>query len=221
MRKAVTAICLDLLWDNASNISAKFKMCFCKVILWLHAEGCGRRQHLCCPTGCPLLLITCGRAVPSICGETWTWERYGPGGATHWKWHRSTLGLLCSLPWRGRPEPCPVIAVISLQRESRSGPHMKEALSRRYDLDTSLTGKHRISTLSFTMFLTDFIRRSSPQHTGFYITRTKWPSRKLSCPSQFEDFPLGDRCPLGNHLTLQNKMKGPGQNKDLCLFLHV
>lgn len=84
---------------------------------------------------------------------------------------------------------------------------MKEALSSRYDLDISLIGNHKISTLFFTMFLTDVMKSSSPQHTGVYITKEKWPCRKSSCPSQLEDFPLGSRCPLGNHLTLQNKKK--------------
>ena len=95
--KADRTIFLGFLWGNASYRSAKFKMCFCKVILWLYAEVCGRRQHFCCPMGCPLMPLTCGRgAVPSSCGGTWiggSWGSYALGSDIETHWDSSAVSL--------------------------------------------------------------------------------------------------------------------------------
>lgn len=84
------------LWDNASYRSAKFKMCFCKVILWLYAEVCGRRQHCCSPVGYLLMILACGRkAEPSSCVGTWiwTWGSYTLGSDTETHWGSSAVSF--------------------------------------------------------------------------------------------------------------------------------
>lgn len=96
-------------------------------------------------------------------GEIWTWGSTGSKTETHWGSSAVLLG-----------EEVVNLAAISLQRGFRSEPQMKGALSTSYDLDICLTGKQRTSILFFT-FLTDCMKRSSSQNTGFYVTAKNGP----------------------------------------------
>lgn len=153
-RKAVTAIYLEFLWDNASSRPAQFNMCFWKVVLQPHAEGCGRRQHLCCPVGCPSHVVELYPQAVARHGYRPGWDmdlgelRAGSETETHWGSSGVSLG----------EEAVNLAQSLGIQIW---GPDQRST-SSRYELGICLMGKHRTSTLFFTMFLTNLMKMSSP-----------------------------------------------------------
>lgn len=163
--KADRTIYLGFLWDNASCRSAKFKMCFCKVMLWIYAEDCGRSQHFRCPMDCSITTLECSkRAISPSCGRSWIqiWGYYARGRDVESLWGSSAVSL-----GKGNVNLAQPLLSSFLLREDSSALQMDKVLSSRSDPDNSLTGEYRISTFFCTVFPTDIIKESSLQHTGF------------------------------------------------------
>lgn len=129
-------------------------------------RGRGRRKHFCCPKGCPLVpphvqFPKLWRDLNTDLGDLHIEELYG-----------KSLGLLSSLPWGEKSEPCSVLAVLSsVWRGFKSRPQMKQAHSYRSNPDTYFTGLHVISTLFCSAFPMDIIKRHPLQLMFSQITK--------------------------------------------------